>query len=73
MGFITATASCLGCGQTFTFNPMSVPSIIVKGSREPICRDCITRANLSRLNKGLPAIPILPDAYEPVDERDMVW
>jgi len=45
----------------------------VNGVREPICRDCVERVNPTRIAKGLEPIVPLPDAYDPIDERDIAW
>lgn len=68
MGYAIAVSPCIGCGQVFSYNPASVPSVRVNGIREPICRACVERANPERLRRGLEPIISLPDAYEPVDE-----
>jgi len=63
---------CVGCGRLFTFNPWRVPSMTVRGAREPVCRDCIERVNPRRVANGLPPIVPLPGAYEPADETDWI-
>lgn len=60
---------CFGCKQVFTFSAERVPSVLVRGEREPICRDCVARVNPTRRQAGLPEIEILPGAYE-ADEVD---
>jgi hypothetical protein len=74
MGYLVGMANCWGCGRTFTFNPERVPSIPVRngqpaegGTREPICEDCMTRANERRMRLGLDPHPILPGAYDPME------
>ena len=71
MGFIQAYSDCYACKQPFTYNPMRVPSIRINGVREPICRDCVEKANPERANKGLDPIEILPGAYEACDETEL--
>ena len=71
MGYAYCTSACFGCGRTFCYNPMRVPSIRVKGVREPICRDCVERVNPQRIKNGLPPIVPAKDAYDPVDEREL--
>lgn len=63
MAFMQAFGNCVVCHRMFAFNPERVPSVRVNGSREPVCRTCIERANPLRVAKGLPAIEILPNAY----------
>jgi hypothetical protein len=60
-----AVGSCWACGRTFTFNVDRVPSIIVAGSREPLCRPCVERANELRLGTGSQEIVVYPDSYGP--------
>lgn len=64
MGWMAAIGECCVCHGMFSFNPERVPSAVVNGRREPICRACVERANPLRKAKGLPEIPILPGAYE---------
>jgi Fe-S-cluster-containing dehydrogenase component len=71
MGVAFAMAPCIGCGATFTFNPVRVPSIRINGSREPICRNCVARVNPIRRKNGLAEIVPLPDAYDACDESEM--
>ena len=68
MGYALAFGPCIGCGRVFGFNPHAVPSVVVQGEREPVCRTCIERANPTRIANGLPPFSIRPDAYEPVEE-----
>jgi hypothetical protein len=71
MGFAICHSACFGCGRIFAYNPLRVPSVIVKGAREPICIDCVERANPLRRANGLPPIVPLPDAYDPVEESEL--
>lgn len=71
MGYVFATSPCVGCGRIFSYNPMRVPSIAIKGSREPICRDCVERANPQRVANGLEPIKPFPDAYEACEESEL--
>ena len=79
MGYVYATSECLSCKQLFSYNPLRVPSLRVNaqgqpdpnGTREPVCRGCMDRANLKRKEMGLEPHPIHPDAYEPVDEHEL--
>lgn len=66
MGYMSAMGNCFGCGRLFSFNPDRVPSITPPGgTREPICGECVKRANPTRIAKGLPPIIPMPGAYEP--------
>jgi len=71
MGFVAATSSCFGCKQVFSYNPMRVPSIVVDGTREPVCARCVERANAMRRKNGKPLIVPLPDAYDACDESEI--
>lgn len=71
MGWAIVTSACVGCGRLFGYNPHRVPSVRVNGVREPICRDCVDRANPQRVANGLPPIEIRDDAYEPIPESEL--
>jgi hypothetical protein len=65
MGYMYAQGECFGCGRVFMFSAERVPSIMVDGQREPLCADCVARANPLRVANGLDPIVPLPGAYEP--------
>jgi len=65
MGYMYVLGDCWCCHRLFTFSADRVPSIVVDGQREPVCADCIAIANVRRATAGLPAIVVLPGAYEP--------
>lgn len=69
--YALAHGTCIGCGQFFSFNPMRVPSIPIKGVREPICAFCVERVNPQRIKNGLPPIVPAPDAYDACDESEL--
>jgi hypothetical protein len=72
MSYALLTAHCVSCGVFFTSNPKYVPSIRVKGEREPICRSCADRWNeIHRTSKGLDPQPLHPDAYEPIAGEEL--
>lgn len=71
MGYVSCMSPCIVCHSIFSFNPMRVPSVVVRGHREPICRPCVETANPQREAKGLPVIEILPGAYEACDESEL--
>jgi hypothetical protein len=77
MGYAFCTSYCFGCRRLFTYNPVRVPSVpghlSGTGTREPICADCIERANPLRIKIGLPPIVPAPDAYEACDESELDW
>jgi hypothetical protein len=55
----------------FMFNPNLVPSLRVEGVRQPICEECVERANPERIKRGLEPITVLPGAYDPVDVSEL--
>jgi hypothetical protein len=65
MAWMHAIGNCIFCGDIFDFNPNLVPSLVIDGEREPVCRACIEQANPMRVELGLEPITILPGAYEP--------
>jgi hypothetical protein len=73
MAFVLMHAACARCHAPFAFNPLRVPSVLIKGRREPLCRPCVEWANAERARRGMPTWPIYPDSYEPVDEQEVPW
>ena len=67
VGYITMMAHCIACKMLIQFNPRAVPSLLVNGVREPLCRSCAERWNQLHPEN---ARPIRPDAYEPLDENE---
>lgn len=65
MSYMYVLGPCFSCGEMFTFNADKVPSIVVKGEREPICQSCVIKANPERVRRGLAPITVLPGAYQP--------
>jgi hypothetical protein len=71
-GYVYAFGPCIGCGESFGYNPLRVPSTsAVTGKREPLCRNCVAYVNDVRGKAGLDAIEVAPDAYEAVNEREL--
>lgn len=70
MSFIFVLAHCYRCKRLFTFNPDRVPSITVRGTREPFCLECVNEVNPRRVANGLAPIVPLPGAYDP-EEVDL--
>jgi len=62
---------CFSCESVIGCNPIHVPSIVWKGSRRPICKDCVEMVNPFRIENGLEPIQIHPEAYEPVPEGQL--
>ena len=71
MGYVTVMSECYGCGRLFSFNPMRVPSIPIKGDRKPICEVCVARVNPMREKNGLPPIVPLAGAYDACEESEL--
>ena len=66
MSFMFGVGICINCKTPMSFNPDKVPSLVVRGEREPLCRSCVERWNeIHRTSKGLSPVPIPEDAYEP--------
>ena len=73
MGYVTCMGVCIACGGVFTFNPYHVPSTrIFTGRREPVCRDCMEKANAKRVARGQEPFPIHPQAYEAASEEELL-
>ncbi len=63
MGYMFVVSACFGCRRIITYNPRLVPSL----NNEPICLDCVDKANPIRKRNGLPEIVVHPMAYEPAE------
>jgi hypothetical protein len=59
---------CCACSRTIAFNPHKVPSLMINGSREPLCRECAERWN--ELHPEM-ARPIMEGAYEHFPEEEL--
>ena len=66
MGYMMVMARCGQCGEIFSFNPASVPSL----NNIPYCKACIDAANPVRIKNGLDPIVYAADAYEAIDENE---
>lgn len=64
MGYVFCMGNCVHCGGLFSFNPDLVPSVVINGTRQPVCRKCVLWANERRAAKGLKLFDVLPGAYE---------
>lgn len=71
--FVSVIGACVGCKTPFSFHPNLVPSVRVNGSREPICKACVEKANPERVKRGLDPIAVLPGAYEAAEEGAVNW
>ena len=70
-GWVTCVSACVGCGRTFAYHPHKVPSVVVNGTREPVCEACVERANPTRVANGLAPIVPLPGAYDGCPEEEL--
>ena len=71
MGYALCMGTCLICKHTFTFNPVKVPSLRIDGTKEPICKSCIERANKEKVAKGIEPFIIPDDAYTACNEAEL--
>lgn len=71
MGYVMGMAPCISCKQTFSFNPVKVPSVRVNGVKEPVCERCFDRLNEVRKEAGMEPWQRHADAYEPADEHEL--
>ena len=71
MGYAMAVSACFGCGRAFGYNPHKVPSIPIKGVKQPICRMCVERVNPMRKANGVPEIIPDPEANEMIPEEEL--
>jgi len=63
---------CAACDGLVIFNPDTVPSIRVRGKREPLCLLCAREWNrIHRTERGLPPVEIPETAYVP--GSDCLW
>jgi hypothetical protein len=68
MGYAVVIGSCCACHKIIGFNPHAVPSLLVNGKREPLCKTCAIRWN--ELHPDI-AKPIQPNAYKPIREEEL--
>jgi hypothetical protein len=71
MAWVYCHSACAGCDRIFSYNPLRVPSLVIRGSREPICLDCVERVNPIRISNGLEPIVPYADAYEAIDYSEL--
>lgn len=67
-GWAYMVGYCVACKQFFQFNPHAVPSLLVNGTREPLCRSCAERWNEMHPEN---ARPIQPNAYDAIPEEEL--
>ena len=66
MGYMTCIAECVGCAKTIGCNPSYVPTIRIKGEKEPLCAACVARMQERQKEAGVDVWPDPhPEAYEP--------
>ena len=72
MGYALMLGPCVRCHRVFPFNPVRVPSVKVKGIKEPVCSGCHRWANTERKKLGLPPFSDPhPDAYRACPEEEL--
>lgn len=72
-GFVSVIGACVRCRQPFEFSPTKVPSALIDGVRQPICRSCFEWLNGERERQGMERVPLLPGAYEADAEEEVPW
>lgn len=72
MGYVFVLGYCYQCNKQFSFNPNFVPSLTIKGTRRPFCKACIDIANPMRIKKGMKPLKVHPQAYKPLDEKELL-
>lgn len=66
MSYAMLLGDCGQCGQPFYSAPSYVPSLrLPSGSQLIFCRECVDSANRLRVQRGLPAHYVHPEAYQP--------
>jgi len=65
MSYMFVMGNCCNCGGLFSFHPDFVPSLRVKGEKQPVCGTCIAGANEQRVEMGMPPFEVHSEAYEP--------
>ena len=68
MGYAIVMGFCIACRKQISFNPHKVPSLLVVGIREPLCKECAEKWNKLHPEN---ARPILDGAYEHFDENEL--
>lgn len=72
MGYVLVTGTCTLCHRLMMFSPTKVPSIRIKGEREPVCASCVAAAQAYQREHNLPVWPDpLPGAYEADSEEEI--
>ena len=72
MGYALGIGTCYTCGQTFSFNPVRVPSFRDKNNvRQPVCRACLEQINRQRQEMKLEPLAIPEDAYDYCEESEL--
>lgn len=59
-----AIAPCFVCRGSFNFNPLTVPSILHRGERKPVCARCMDIVNAERIKNGKEPFAVAADAYK---------
>jgi hypothetical protein len=67
MGYAICFSNCFSCNRIFGFNPNKVPAY----NGQPICRDCVDKANPIRKTNGLALIDYDEETYAPIPEEEL--
>lgn len=71
-GYAVCMAPCVRCRRVIAFNPHKVPSLLVDGVKQPLCRECFDWRQAQRHGLGLPnESPPLEGAYEGLPEEEL--
>ena len=68
-GYAFLMCQCFVCPTIMMANPNHVPSLVIKGQREPICRNCFEYRQELRAKMGLEPETLHPNAYEAEPEE----
>jgi len=69
MGFAICFSNCFSCNRPFGFNPNNVPAY----DGQPVCKDCVDKANPIRIERGLEPIHYDETTYAPINEKELRW
>ena len=70
MAYITVTGICLACKKLFCFHPNRVVSL----NGEPVCKECIDKANIIRKERRMAPITYTNNAYQTgQNEEEIDW
>jgi hypothetical protein len=68
MGYALMFVECCNCNKSFGCNPHKVPSLMLGGRRQPLCKECANRWNELHPENTR---PIQEGAYSFFDENEL--